>query len=216
MVSSWWNCQHLSKEAVIYYHMYTSIRVAMPDWSSKDHNQQKATSIAFCGSSKNVAPRLSCSLLVFLLKIRPWTFAVFACSSRSRDNQQEHATGHFKLSVASRWGTEPTFTLSQKQVENWSSSFNAISLALGAVSFKRGYVLGGGQVPVPMFARVSQSASECAGGCRVGPQSACSRTWNRSSSNLMQTNSWIWANSWNLKNIQLTCKFQCHSPASRL
>jgi hypothetical protein len=51
------------------------------------------------------------------------------------------------------------------------SNYNAISLAvlaLGAVSFKRGHVLGGGQVPVLMFARVSQSASDCTGGCRVG------------------------------------------------
>jgi hypothetical protein len=61
----------------------------------------------------------------------------------------------------SRLGGEVTFTRSRKRVENWSSNFNAISLALGAVSFKRENVLGGGQVPVPMFARVSQSASEC-------------------------------------------------------
>jgi hypothetical protein len=58
-----------------------------------------------------------------------------------------------------RRGGEATFTRSRKRIENWSSNFIAIFLALGAVSFKRGHVLGpqlgGGQVPVPMFARVS-------------------------------------------------------------
>jgi hypothetical protein len=34
----------------------------------EDQNQQKATSITFCGSSETVAPSLSCS---FLFKIRP-------------------------------------------------------------------------------------------------------------------------------------------------
>jgi hypothetical protein len=45
-----------------------SIWVAIPDWRSKDQNQPKATSIAFCGSSDIVAPRLSCSVLDFPLK----------------------------------------------------------------------------------------------------------------------------------------------------
>jgi hypothetical protein len=40
----------------------------MPDWHSEDQNQQKATSIAFCGSSETVAPRLSCSVLDFTFK----------------------------------------------------------------------------------------------------------------------------------------------------
>jgi hypothetical protein len=35
-----------------------------------------------------------------------------------------------------RLGGEVTFTWSRKRVENWSSNFNAISLALGAVGFK--------------------------------------------------------------------------------
>jgi hypothetical protein len=60
-----------------------------------------------------------------------------------------------------RLGGEVTFTLSQKRIENWSLNFNAMSLALGAVSFKRGHVLRGGQVPVWMFALIRQSASEC-------------------------------------------------------
>ena len=78
-----------------------------------------------------------------------------------------------------RPGGEVTFTRSRKRVEKLLSNFNAVSLAQGAVSFKRGHVLGGGQVPVPMFARVSQSASDAAqlaGGCRVGPLSARNRT----------------------------------------
>jgi hypothetical protein len=45
-----------------------SILVAVPDWHSKDQTQLKATSIAFCGSSEIVAPRLSCSVLDFPLK----------------------------------------------------------------------------------------------------------------------------------------------------
>jgi hypothetical protein len=32
-------------------------------------NQLKATSIAFCGSSEIIAPTLSCSVLIFLLKL---------------------------------------------------------------------------------------------------------------------------------------------------
>ncbi len=63
MVSSWWNCQHYSNEAAIRYHTYISI------WRSEDQNQPKATSIAFCGSSEIIAPRLSCSVLIFLLKL---------------------------------------------------------------------------------------------------------------------------------------------------
>jgi hypothetical protein len=60
----------------------------MPDWRSEDQ-KSKLYVLLFCGSSETVAPRLSCSVLFFLLNIRPWIFAVFACSSRSRDNQQD-------------------------------------------------------------------------------------------------------------------------------
>ena len=52
-----------------------------------------------------------------------------------------------------RLGSEVTCTRSRKRVENWFSNFNAISLALGAVSFKRGHVLEGGQVPADVCAR---------------------------------------------------------------
>ena len=42
-------------------------------------------------------------------------------------------------------------------------------MTLGAVSFEEGLVLGGGQVPVPMFVRVSQSAFECCSECGQMP-----------------------------------------------
>ncbi len=77
------------------------IWVVMPDWqwSSEDQNQQKARSIAFCGSSETIAPRLSALFLMFLLEIRPWTFSAFSCSWRSHFYHQELVMEH--LSVAS-------------------------------------------------------------------------------------------------------------------
>jgi hypothetical protein len=97
MVSSLLNSQHYLNEAAIRYHTYTSIWVVIPDWHSKDQNQPRATSIALCGSPETVVQRLSCSVLIFLSQIRPWTFVVFVCSSRSRNYQQEHAMGYLSV-----------------------------------------------------------------------------------------------------------------------
>jgi hypothetical protein len=63
------DCQHYSNKAAIRHHTYISIWVAMPDWRLEDQNQPKATSIAFCGPSEIVAPSLSCSVLIFPLKL---------------------------------------------------------------------------------------------------------------------------------------------------
>jgi hypothetical protein len=81
-------------------------------------------------------------------------------SDLNSDDEEINFKLVFPISMI-RLGCEVTFTRSRKRVEKCLSDFYAISLALGAVSFKKGHVLGGGQVPVQVFARVSQSASEC-------------------------------------------------------
>jgi hypothetical protein len=91
-----------------------------------------------------------------------------------------------------RRGGEAKVTQSGKRIENWPLNCNSISLALGAVSFKRGTCARSGQVPVPMFARVSQSASECPERGRM-PSRLAIKLKKGIFGNLIETNSWILA-----------------------
>ncbi len=113
-----------------------------------------------------------------------------------------------------RLGSEVTFTRSRKRVENWFSNFNAISLALGAVSFKRGHVLEGGQVPADVCAR-QPICFRMLPKSRADAESGLGRLAIELKrglfSILMQTNSWIWAQihdfenkiDWHAKQLQI-------------
>ncbi len=60
---------------------------------------QKLKVLLFVGLHNMLLQGYLALFLIFLLKIRPWTFAVFACSSRSHDNQQEPRDGHLSLGL---------------------------------------------------------------------------------------------------------------------